>query len=96
MLFALICVDKPDHNHVRAENRAKHLDYLEALGDRLIIAGPTLSEDGEDLTGSIIIVDCANRAAAEKLANEDPYKLAGLFKSVTIKPFRKVFPKHHL
>ncbi len=94
MLFFFHCVDKPEHGHVRAENRAKHLDYLETLGDRLIIAGPTLTEDGQNLTGTVLIVDCADRADADRFAADDPYTQAGLFQKVTIEPWRKVFPRH--
>ncbi len=32
MRVALLCHDKPDHLHVRTENRAAHLAHIEALG----------------------------------------------------------------
>ncbi len=30
MQFAIVCLDKPDHGHLRAENRPAHIDYLNA------------------------------------------------------------------
>jgi len=45
------------------------------------------------MVGSLIIVDCEDMAAARSLAATDPYAQAGLFASVTIKPWRKVLPK---
>ena len=33
-----------------------------------------------------------NRAAAEAFVADDPYAKAGLFESVTIRPWRKVYP----
>ncbi|MGF1628870.1 MAG: YciI family protein [Kiloniellaceae bacterium] len=92
MNFVLYCVDKADHSHVRAENRPAHIDYLKSNLDRIVLAGPTTSEDGTGKTGSVLIIDVADRNAAEAFAAGDPYAKAGLFESVTIKPFKKVFP----
>lgn len=93
MLYIIDCVDKPGHGAVRAANRAAHLAYLEAQGARVVAAGPTLSDDGSAMTGSVIILDCADRAEAEAFCAGDPYAKAGLFESVTIRPWRRVLPK---
>ncbi|MEQ8357554.1 MAG: YciI family protein [Kiloniellaceae bacterium] len=92
MNFVLFCVDKADHGHVRAENRPAHLDYLKSNLQRIVIAGPMTTEDGQAPIGSVIIVEAADRAAAEAFAAGDPYAKAGLFESVTVKPFKKVLP----
>ena len=92
MNFVLYCVDKADHGHVRAENRPAHVDYLKSNLERIVIAGPMTSEDGEAMIGSVLIIEAADRAEAEAFAAGDPYAKAGLFESVTIKPFKKVFP----
>ena len=41
----------------------------------------------------LLILDLPDRAAADAFAAGDPYAKAGLFESVTIHPWRKVFPK---
>ena len=92
MAFVLYCVDKADHGHVRAENRPAHLDYLNSNLDRILIAGPITSDDGETVIGSVIIVSDDQRAAAEDFAAGDPYAKAGLFENVTITAYRKVLP----
>jgi len=92
MNFILYCVDKADSGHIRAENRPAHLDYLKANLDRIMLAGPMTSEDGEKPIGSVIIIEADDRAGAEAFAAGDPYAQAGLFESVTIKPFKKVLP----
>ncbi len=92
MLFMIHCVDKPGHGEVRAANRAAHLDYLKSRGNKIVVAGPTTSDDGQAMTGSLLIMDLAGRAEAEAFAAGDPYNLAGLFESVTIKPWKKVLP----
>ena len=45
------------------------------------------------MIGSLLILDLADRKAAEEFAADDPYGKAGLFESVTIHPWRKVLPK---
>lgn len=92
MNFALTCIDKAGHGHVRTENRPAHLDYLKGQVDRLLIAGPLLADDGESVLGSLLVIEAADRAEAEAFAAGDPYAKAGLFDSVTIKAFKKVLP----
>lgn len=93
MLFVFHCTDKPEAVGVRAANRDAHLAFLGELGERLLAAGPFLSDDGASMTGSLLIIDCDDRAAAEALADEDPYAKAGLFARVDIRPWRKALPK---
>jgi uncharacterized protein YciI len=92
MLFAFICTDKPGHQDVRIANRPAHVDFLKANADKMFAAGPLQTDDGEGMTGSILIFDFPDRAAAEAFAAEDPYAKADLFESVVIKRWKKVFP----
>ncbi|MGF1591770.1 MAG: YciI family protein [Kiloniellaceae bacterium] len=92
MNFALYCVDKAGHGHIRTENRPAHLDYLKGQVDRLLIAGPLLADDGATVAGSLLVIEAEDRAGAEAFAAGDPYAKAGLFESVTIKAFKKVLP----
>lgn len=85
-LFALICTDKPGGLEVRKANRAAHLDYLNATG--AVLAGPFLQ--GEAMTGSLVVIDAADRAGAEAWAAADPYAQAGLFADVRIEEWKKV------
>jgi uncharacterized protein YciI len=92
MLFFIYSVDKPGHAHVRTATRPRHLEYLKDFVDRIVIGGPTLDEAGETSTASMVIIDLADRKAAEAFAAGDPYAKANLFQSVTISRWRKVFP----
>jgi uncharacterized protein YciI len=92
MPFFIYCVDKPGHAHVRAANRAAHLEYLKGFADRVLAGGPTLTEDGTGMTGSVLLMDLPDRAAAEAFCAGDPYGKAGLFESVVIRPWKKVLP----
>ncbi len=91
MLFFIHSVDKPDHAEVRARTRAAHLEYMKGLADKVLVAGPTLADEGDAMTGSVFIIEAEDRQAAEAFAEGDPYYQAGLFESVTIMPWKKVF-----
>ncbi|PVZ71652.1 hypothetical protein DC094_01060 [Pelagibaculum spongiae] len=56
----------------------------------------TVAIDGEDpgeagFTGSVVIADFASLEAAKAWADADPYVDAGVYQSVSVKPFKKVF-----
>ncbi len=92
MHFVLYCLDKPGHGPVRAENRPAHLDYLKSKLEHIVVGGPMLGDDGETVLGSMLVIEAADRAEAEAFAAGDPYAKAGLFESVTISAYKKVFP----
>ena len=87
MLIALIAQDKPGALDLRKENRAAHLAYIEETGV-VTQAGPLIV--GGAMTGSLIILDMPDMAAAEAWANGDPYARAGLFASVELVEWKKV------
>ena len=91
MLYVISCRDKENHLDLRMEVRPRHVEYLQSFADGLFAAGPTLDTEG-NMNGSVIILDCADMAAAQQFAANDPYALAGLFSSVDIYPWKKVLP----
>lgn len=88
MRVAVICHDKPDHLHIRQENRAAHLAYLAETGV-VEMAGPFLNEAGQ-MTGSLLVLTVETLSQAQDWAANDPYARAGLFDSVTIREWKKV------
>ncbi len=90
MLFAIICTDKPDRLETRLAARDSHLSYLERYIEKVVHAGPLLDMDGR-LCGSLLVIDVADRAAAEGFAASDPYAKVELFESTVIRGFRTVF-----
>ncbi len=87
-LFALICTDKPGHLETRKANREAHLAYIADTGV-VLQAGPFLNPSGE-MSGSLLILDTSDRAAAEAWAKHDPYAKAGLFADVRIEEWKRV------
>ncbi|MCP5366620.1 MAG: YciI family protein [Hyphomicrobiales bacterium] len=92
MLFFIHCIDKPDSQELRAENRRHHLEHLSLFKKNIVCAGPTLSEDGEGMTGSVMLVDFPDRSAVEGFMHRDPYTRAQLFQSVRVERWKKVIP----
>lgn len=99
MLFAIISEDVNDSLQKRLSVRPAHLQRLQDLQDtgRLVLAGPHPAVESETpgeagFTGSLIVAEFDNLAAAQQWADSDPYIAAGVYAKVTIKPFKKVFP----
>ncbi len=99
MLYAIIAEDVPHSLEDRLKTRPAHvarLDLLKAQG-RLILAGPHPAIDATDpgpagFTGSLIVAEFPSLSEAQTWADADPYKEAGVYARVTVKPFKKVLP----
>lgn len=99
MLYAIIATDAPGSLEQRLANRPAHLARLQALQDdaRLVLAGPHPAIDSLDpgqagFSGSLIVAEFDSLVAATAWAEADPYKAAGVYTSVVVKPFKQVFP----
>ena len=92
MKYVLVCEDRKDALELRLANREKHLAFIGGLGDRVSLAGPMLSDDGERMVGSVLIIEADSAEDIRQIADSDPYAQAGLFEKVTIRPFRQVIP----
>ena len=89
MLFIATCVDKPQSLDKRLANRPAHLAYLDGLGSRVKIGGAILADDLKTPVGSMLIFEGDSERDIRTILAEDPYARAGLFESVTIKPWRQ-------
>jgi uncharacterized protein YciI len=89
MIWAIHAVDKPNSTDLRMSLRPAHLDYLKAQDRLIVLAGATLTDDGGTMTGSLFVIDAADRAAAQAFSANDPFTKGGLFGSVTITRMRK-------
>lgn len=99
MWYAIISQDVENSLELRAKVREAHLARLRALVDdgRLLIAGPHPAVDAEDpgpagFTGSLVVAEFDSLEEARAWADADPYVAAGVYSSVTVKPFKRVLP----
>ncbi len=91
MPYAILTRDKPDRGHLRTENRAEHVAWLDTKKDILLAAVALIDDDGTGGHGGVLIIDTDDRATAEAFITEDPFTKAGLFESVTVTRWRKAF-----
>ncbi|MEE4277093.1 MAG: YciI family protein [Halieaceae bacterium] len=99
MYYAIIAEDVDNSLPLRKQVRPQHLERVRELVEagRVLTAGPHPAIDAEDpgeagFTGSLIIAEFPSLEAAQSWASEDPYVTNGVFRSVTVKPFRQVMP----
>ena len=99
MLYVIVGEDRAGTLDQRMAARPAHVDRLKALQEegRLLLAGPCPAIDSPDpgpagFTGSLIVAEFASLDDARAWADADPYVAAGVYATVTIKPFKKAFP----
>ena len=99
MWYAILSEDVEDSLPLRRGGRDARLARLRALVNdgRLLIAGPHPAIDADDpgpagFTGSLVVVDFPSLEDAQAWADADPYLAAGVYASVTVKPFKPVLP----
>jgi uncharacterized protein YciI len=83
--------DKAGSEDVRSEHRRRHLDYLEATKAKLLACGAKLGETDGKPTGGIYLLDVDTFAEAKAYIEADPFSEVGLFREVSIEPWRKAF-----
>lgn len=100
MLYAIICEDYENSLAQRLAVRPQHLSRLQLLQDqgRLVLAGPHPAIDCENpgdagFSGSLIVAEFDDLNDAEQWAADDPYRQAGVYAKVHVKPFKQVFPQ---
>ncbi|MEM6513850.1 MAG: YciI family protein [Pseudomonadota bacterium] len=99
MWYAIISEDVADSLEKRRAARPAHLERINKLVDegRVLIAGPHPAIDADDpgeagFTGSLVVVDFPSLEEAQTWAAADPYADAGVYASVSVKPFKLVLP----
>jgi uncharacterized protein YciI len=99
MWYAITGIDVENSLAARQSARPAHLARLKQLLDvgRLLLAGPFPAIDAEDpgpagFEGSLIIAGFDDLEAARAWAQADPYVAAGVYREVTVRPFRQTLP----
>jgi hypothetical protein len=99
MHYAIVGIDVPDSLERRLSVRTAHLERLSKLKEegRLLLAGPFPTIDALDpgpagFSGSLIVAEFDSLEEAKTWAEADPYIGAGVYASVSVRPFRKVLP----
>lgn len=89
MLYIIYQIDKPEAQALRAQTREAHLAYLDRHKDILVLGGALLADGGDGRLGSVLIINVPSRQAAEAFSANEPFRKAGLFRSVSITRMRR-------
>ena len=89
MLYIIYQEDKEGAAALREATRERHLAYLDRHKDILVLGGALLADDGVKRTGSCLLINVPSRAAAEAFSRDEPFRAAGLFKTVLISRMRR-------
>ena len=99
MYYAIISEDVENSLPLRTPARPAHIDRLKSLRDegRLLVAGPHPALDTPEpgdagFTGSLVIAEFDSLESARAWADSDPFVAAGVYRQVTVKPFKAVLP----
>ncbi|MHB1093686.1 YciI family protein [Thiobacillus sp.] len=99
MFYAIVGQDTAGSLEQRLATRPAHAERLHDLqqAGRLLLAGPFPAIDSNDpgaagFTGSLIVAEFDTAADAQAWAEADPYMAAGVYASISVKPFTKSFP----
>jgi len=97
--YAIVGLDNENSLAARQSARPAHLARLKQLLDegRLLLAGPFPAIDAEDpgpagFDGSLIIAEFADIETARTWAQADPYVAGGVYRDVSVRPFRQTLP----
>lgn len=86
-LFAFHGLDKSGALEIRKATRQSHLDWIASLSPIVKIGGPMMAEDGATPVGSLLVIEAETIDDARSIFAKDPYALAGLWASTSVRPF---------
>ncbi|ORE88298.1 YCII-like protein [Oceanococcus atlanticus] len=99
MWYAITALDVPNSLAKRLAARPDHLARLQDLkaDGRLLLAGPFPAVDASDpgelgFEGSLIVAEFNDIESARAWADDDPYRHAGVYAEVSVRPFKPVLP----
>lgn len=93
MIFVFHLLDRQDAGDIRVKVRPEHKEYLAQKAEQIAFAGPLLSDDGQMMIGSVLVIEFDSRDAAEQWINNEPFTKAGLYQSMLIHPFKNFWPQ---
>ncbi len=94
-LFVLIAHDGPEGAKCRDQHRDAHVAHIRTLDQagRILMAGPIRNDSNDASIGAVIVFEDVSLEQARATAARDPFVAGGVFRSVTVAPFKAAFPE---
>ncbi|MCF6303164.1 MAG: YciI family protein [Devosiaceae bacterium] len=90
MQFVIIGEDGKNRFELRLQTRPDHLAYWKEKGGVFLAGGPFLNQSEQPI-GSMIIIEAESLEQAKKWAAADPYMVAGVFETLSVKRWNWIF-----
>lgn len=91
MLFAVVCLDRPNSAGMRSQSLEAHRGHVDRHASSIVSSGPLLADDGTTRSGQLFILDVPDRPSAVAFIQADPFTAAGVFETVIVRQFAPVF-----
>jgi uncharacterized protein YciI len=82
--------DRPGSMAQRGELLERHWSYMDRYQAEMVARGPTLTDDGDTVTGSVHILGLPDPAAARAFAFDEPNYQAGVYQDVLLRRWRNL------
>jgi len=86
--FVITAIDGTDAMTKRGEAAEEHHKFQASVMDRYVARGPMFNDDGIEMIGSFMIVECPDRAACDEFWAGEPLNYSGVFEDVSIERWR--------
>ena len=93
MLFSFLLFDRPDAAALPTSVLAEHRTYLGEMAGQIAFAGPLFGTDGKSTAGSLLVMDFADRAAADAWLRDEPFTKAGVYGTSHVHVFQNRWPQ---
>ncbi|MGV8949953.1 MAG: YciI family protein [Cypionkella sp.] len=89
MHYVVHCLDHDGAVDLRLSHYEAHKAYLGAAAMKTLVSGPLLADDEQTMIGSCFLLEANTLAEVQTFNANDPFAKAGLWKTVSIRPFAK-------
>lgn len=93
MEYFFYCRDKPGAAAERKAIVEEHWSFMDRYADAMIARGPTMTDDGAGVTGSMHMLDLPDAEAARVFAFEEPYYKSGVYSDVLVRRCRNAMER---
>jgi uncharacterized protein YciI len=91
--YFFYCRDKPGTAADRKAIVEEHWSFMDRYAGSMIARGPTMTDDGAAVTGSMHMLDLPDAEAARVFAFEEPYYKAGVYADVLVRRCRNAMER---